>query len=1268
MGAWFEALYRRTAGRPVVWWLLLALWAAGVSVSLPKLRLVEDIFQALPADRGVRDLRELLASTGAADRTVVAFIARDGVPVDSARTAMDLLVDAIHEAGFEHPPDINTGPDPLLFDDLVALALEHLPVLADSMAVEKLATADGAALDTLVRQVKRALAAPDALVREPLLMGDPAGMLMPWLSRLRGFSDLGGITGESGVYADRTGRALVAFVVPPKEAGPMERERLVGWLRERAALPGVQGVDGRLFGTDVIAVGNRERIASDTRLTMAIAVALIIALLLWYYRRWTIPLFFLLPPVFGMLTALSILAWTAPELSAIALGVSATLLGIALDYSFHFLTHLRHSGNVSRTLGEVGNPLLLGSATTVLAFLGLRFLEAPLLRDLGLLAALMLAASALFVLVVLPHLVGRHTMEATEVRIPRTLTLLAPLRRWTPWVVVAVTIVLWPFIDRVRYEDDPERLNYLEPGTRDLRDRLFGSADELATLFMVADAADDEAARQALEGAVRTLRSAESDVPHTIASPTDLLPSDASAHARLAHWRKVFDEQRAAALVADLRERAGAHGFSLEAFARLEAHVLEPDDHGIGRGEVDLLAPLVPGLVGDAPDGGRRWVAIVRGTSAQLSHAHELLKGAPDVRLLDRGLLADQLSGLVGHDLGRILWITGLLVFGLLWLTYGRIELAVITFVPMALSWLWILGICGLVGIPFNMVNILVCTFIFGLGDDYCIFTSSGILGRYRDGGTDLPAIRAAVVLSAITTMIGTGVLLWAEHPALRSIAVLSVVGLAAILFISLTVQPILFRWLITGRAAKGRFPFTAASLFISLFAFVYFLAGCIVQLMFLPLVALLPTSREWKRRVFGRSLMIFTRSLVYVMANVRKDIQDFHGKIRDTPSIVIANHSSFVDILVMLMVHPRTVMMTNRWVWNSPFFGAFVRFTGFIRSEDDITTNTERVRERMAHGWSVVIFPEGTRSRDGRIGRFHKGAFHMAETLRAPVVPVLLHGVGHAMGKSDAMLKDTTITMRTLPPITWDDPRFGVGYRDRSKAIARQFKARYEELRAERETPAFFRRQLIRNYIYKGPVLEWYMRVKSRVDLPLYERIHALVPPHAHVVDLGCGYGPLSLMLHWCAPGRTIMGVDHDADKVAVATHCFGKGPQVSFQVGDLERYEPGPADVYILKDVLHYLDRGRQGALLRSCAEQLRPGGRILVRDGFSDDAGRHGRTRATEWWSTGLRFNKAKGQLEFLRSDEFVAMAEAAGLRVTWVHRSGRTSNALALLEKP
>ena len=67
-------------------------------------------------------------------------------------------------------------------------------------------------------------------------------------------------------------------------------------------------------------------------------------------------------------------------------------------------------------------------------------------------------------------------------------------------------------------------------------------------------------------------------------------------------------------------------------------------------------------------------------------------------------------------------WACGAIVFFFLWFSMGSIELALISFLPMAVSWVWILGIMALLGIQFNVVNIILATFIFGQGDDYTIF------------------------------------------------------------------------------------------------------------------------------------------------------------------------------------------------------------------------------------------------------------------------------------------------------------------------------------------------------------------------------------------------------------------------------------------------------------------------------------------------------------------------------------------------------------------
>jgi 1-acyl-sn-glycerol-3-phosphate acyltransferase len=402
-------------------------------------------------------------------------------------------------------------------------------------------------------------------------------------------------------------------------------------------------------------------------------------------------------------------------------------------------------------------------------------------------------------------------------------------------------------------------------------------------------------------------------------------------------------------------------------------------------------------------------------------------------------------------------------------------------------------------------------------------------------------------------------------------------------------------------------------------------------------------------------------------MVNTRKDIRSFRSSIQEQPAIIITNHASFIDILAMLMISPNVVMMTNRWVWNSPFFGRVVRYAGYLRREDGVEVNTERVREAMAQGLSVIIFPEGTRSLDGTIGRFHKGAFHIAEALQAPIIPVILHGFGMAMGKNDALLKNPLLTMRTLPAIQPGDPRFGVTVKERTKSISNWFKAQYKELKTARETPSWFHEQLLRNYMYKGPVLEWHTRVKLRMDRVLHELLHARIPRDARIVDLGSGHGMVTFLLQWSAPDRVVSGFERDPDKVELARHMYSANERTSFETADLENFAPPPADAYILKDVLHYLPLDQQRRLLLACADALEPEGSIYVRDGFDDTGERHRRTTWTERLSTGIGFNRTKGPLQYMTKTMFTEMAMEAGLKLEWSLKEERTSNELVILSK-
>jgi 1-acyl-sn-glycerol-3-phosphate acyltransferase len=543
-----------------------------------------------------------------------------------------------------------------------------------------------------------------------------------------------------------------------------------------------------------------------------------------------------------------------------------------------------------------------------------------------------------------------------------------------------------------------------------------------------------------------------------------------------------------------------------------------------------------------------------------------------------------------------------------------------------------------------------------------------GLVEKYRTGKDKLGSIRSAVYVSVVTVIIGLGVLLLAKHPALRSIAFTSVTGLLCVLFISQTLQPLLFNWFIQKRADKGFLPFTLRSFCISVFAFAYFFTGSMVlTVLGIFFTKLWPFGKEKGKYYFHIWISRYTWSMMYIMSNTKKKIHNYGNEAYTKPAVYIANHSSFLDILVTTMLNPHLVLLTNRWVWRSPVFGAVVRMAEYYPVADGAEDSIEPLRDLMNRGYSVVVFPEGTRSYDDSIKRFHKGAFYIAEKLQVDIVPLLLHGINYTMQKGDWLLKDGTTSIHVYPRIKPDDTSFGKNYTERAKNIGRWFRSEFAQIKAKNETPKYFREQLIRSYTYKGPSLEWYCRIKTRLE-GYYEQFHEMLPREGRFYDLGCGYGFMTYMLHWAAPGRRFTGVDYDQEKIETAQGNFLRDKNIDFEYADVTKYCLEACDGIIISDVLHYLLPTQQEELLIKCHSALNEGGLLIIRDGVSELKERHKGTERTEVWSTKLlRFNKVQNELHFISRAFIESFAEKHNMTVEVVDRTKFTSNLIFIMTK-
>lgn len=166
------------------------------------------------------------------------------------------------------------------------------------------------------------------------------------------------------------------------------------------------------------------------------------------------------------------------------------------------------------------------------------------------------------------------------------------------------------------------------------------------------------------------------------------------------------------------------------------------------------------------------------------------LRNWQPVKAFDTDDIAERLS----DDFDYIGICCSLIVFIFLWISFRSIWLALIAFIPMALSWIWIFAIMQFFGLQFNIVNIILATFIFGQGDDYTIFVVEGLLYEHQTGKPMLPQYRQSILLSALIMLVGIGILVLAVHPAMHSLGVVTLIGMSIVLLMAMTIPPLLFK------------------------------------------------------------------------------------------------------------------------------------------------------------------------------------------------------------------------------------------------------------------------------------------------------------------------------------------------------------------------------------------------------------------------------------------------------------------------------------------
>ncbi len=146
--------------------------------------------------------------------------------------------------------------------------------------------------------------------------------------------------------------------------------------------------------------------------------------------------------------------------------------------------------------------------------------------------------------------------------------------------------------------------------------------------------------------------------------------------------------------------------------------------------------------------------------------------------------------------------------------------------------------------------------------------------------------------------------------------------------------------------------------------------------------------------------------------ADVKLEVTGLENVPRDRAFIVMSNHQSHFDIPILFCVWPgRLRMVAKIELFRVPVWGRAMRDAGFVPidrsgSREQSKAALDQAADALAGGTSIWIAPEGTRSPDGRLGKFKKGGFRLACDTKTPIVPIALDGSMNIIPKKTKVIR----------------------------------------------------------------------------------------------------------------------------------------------------------------------------------------------------------------------------------------------------------------------
>jgi len=531
---------------------------------------------------------------------------------------------------------------------------------------------------------------------------------------------------------------------------------------------------------------NSRMIKSDLMLTLTISLLVICLVICFSFKNSSTLPMLLAPVTYGAVFSLAMVYVIKGGMSLMALGLGALILGTALSYCLHVLTHYKYVSDPETVIREQSRPVCLGCLTTIGAFTGLLFTTSELLRDFGLFASFALLGTSLFALVFLPHFFApkknRKSQKAfnivdrfNSIRFDRCYPLAAAL--------AAVIILCFFLSSKVYFDTDLHNLNCRAEVIS--RSKNFYSEHFDKGKFSMYYAGTGETLDEAIQSS------------RNVTGVLDSLKDAGTVSGRSFMCEILIPEQEQQANIDRWKEYWAMRQSPLPATLPSLAYTLiEADFEPASLPESGALPDeLLSNVVEKSSDGSWMVFTMARMDKKDAYPVSDCVTALPGAVVIDPYYYTADMISIIHSDFNIILGVSSIFVLLVLMLSFRNILISLIAFMPMFLSWFVVQGIMYLFGIEFNLFNIIVSSFIFGVGVDYSIFVTDGLIDDECGKGSRLLIYhKAAILFSAFVLLTVIISMLFTSHPCIHSIGQVTVIGMVSTLLITYTLEPLMFR------------------------------------------------------------------------------------------------------------------------------------------------------------------------------------------------------------------------------------------------------------------------------------------------------------------------------------------------------------------------------------------------------------------------------------------------------------------------------------------